>query len=162
MNFNIVLTAVGILTAVSAGLSIIISVADKVLNNYGICELDINDGEKKLSVTGGSTCEGLSENFRVQASGLMAGGADYLPPGTCQDTRSVKAGLAGNEAAFAAAGGALGKPHFARVMVRRGYAGSVEEVFERYLVDGRPGDGSASSRTVSVPSPTVWSASAGT
>ncbi|HPI14688.1 MAG TPA: PHP domain-containing protein [Spirochaetota bacterium] len=39
-----------------------------------------------------------------------------------------------------AAGGALGKPHFARVMVRRGYAGSVEEVFERYLVDGRPGD----------------------
>mgnify|MGYP005839035201 CR=1 FL=1 len=43
------------------------------------------------------------------------------------------------EVAAEAAGGALGKPHFARVMVRRGYA-SVEEVFERYLVNGRPGD----------------------
>ncbi|HSV95672.1 MAG TPA: PHP domain-containing protein [Spirochaetota bacterium] len=39
-----------------------------------------------------------------------------------------------------AAGGSLGKPHFARVMVRHGYARSVEEVFERYLVNGRPGD----------------------
>ncbi len=37
-------------------------------------------------------------------------------------------------------GGSLGKPHFARVMVRHGYARSVEEVFERYLVNGRPGD----------------------
>ncbi len=44
------------------------------------------------------------------------------------------------EVAAAAAGGALGKPHFARVMVRRGYANSVEEVFERYLVNGMPGD----------------------
>ena len=69
MNFNIVLTAVGILTAVSAGLSIIISVADKVLNNYGICELDINDGEKKLSVTGGSSL-----------LNLLAGEKIFIPP----------------------------------------------------------------------------------
>jgi predicted metal-dependent phosphoesterase TrpH len=39
-----------------------------------------------------------------------------------------------------ASGGSLGKPHFARVMVRHGYARSTEEVFERYLVGGRPGD----------------------
>ena len=65
MNFNIVLTAVGILTAVSAGLSIIISVADKVLNNYGICELDINDGEKKLSVTGGSSLLNLLAGEKI-------------------------------------------------------------------------------------------------
>jgi predicted metal-dependent phosphoesterase TrpH len=39
------------------------------------------------------------------------------------------------------AGGApIGKPHFARVMVRFGFAANVEEVFLNYLVDGKPGD----------------------
>ncbi len=38
------------------------------------------------------------------------------------------------------AGGSLGKPHFARVMVRHGYARSIEEIFDKYLVNGRPGD----------------------
>ena len=33
---------------------------------------------KAISVTGGVTFDELVENFRVQASGLMAGGADYL------------------------------------------------------------------------------------
>lgn len=55
MNFNTILLTVGILSAVSAGLSLIISLAEKVLNNYGTCELDINNGKKKLSVSGGSS-----------------------------------------------------------------------------------------------------------
>ncbi|MFY9820755.1 MAG: methionine synthase [Thermoanaerobaculia bacterium] len=59
---------------------------------------------KAISVTGGITFEGLIENFRVQALGLMAGGADYLLLETQQDTRNVKAGLIGIERAFAQTG----------------------------------------------------------
>ncbi len=59
---------------------------------------------KAISVTGGITFEGLIENFRVQALGLMAGGADYLLLETAQDTRNVKAGLIGIEQAFGQAG----------------------------------------------------------
>jgi 5-methyltetrahydrofolate--homocysteine methyltransferase len=59
---------------------------------------------KAISVTGGVGFEELAENFRIQALGLMAGGADYLLLETAQDTRNVKAGLLGVEAAFAEAG----------------------------------------------------------
>ncbi|MEO6193633.1 MAG: methionine synthase [Thermoanaerobaculia bacterium] len=59
---------------------------------------------KAISVTGGITFEGLVENFRVQALGLMAGGADYLLLETAQDTRNIKAGLIGIEQAFAQTG----------------------------------------------------------
>ena len=59
---------------------------------------------KAISVTGGITFEGLIENFRVQALGLIAGGADYLLLETQQDTRNVKAGLIGIERAFAQTG----------------------------------------------------------
>jgi 5-methyltetrahydrofolate--homocysteine methyltransferase len=59
---------------------------------------------KAISVTGGITFEGLIENFRVQALGLMAGGADYLLLETAQDTRNIKAGLIGIEQAFEQAG----------------------------------------------------------
>src|SRR5581483_28831 len=59
---------------------------------------------KAISVTGGVTFEGLCDHYRVQALGLMAGGADYLLLETAQDTRNVKAGLVGIDAAFAQAG----------------------------------------------------------
>ncbi len=59
---------------------------------------------KALSVTGGIGFWDLVEHYRVQALGLMAGGADYLLLETCQDTRNIKAGLAGLRRAFAAAG----------------------------------------------------------
>ena len=55
---------------------------------------------KAISVTGGVTFEQLRDDFRAQALGLMAGGADYLLLETCQDTRNVKAGLIGIERAF--------------------------------------------------------------
>jgi len=65
---------------------------------------DLGPTTRAISVTGGIGYEELADHFRIQALGLMAGGADYLLLETCQDTRNVKAGLAGIEAAFAAAG----------------------------------------------------------
>ncbi len=59
---------------------------------------------KAISVTGGVTFRALADHYRRQALGLMAGGADYLLLETCQDTRNVKAGLLGIEAAFESAG----------------------------------------------------------
>jgi 5-methyltetrahydrofolate--homocysteine methyltransferase len=59
---------------------------------------------KAISVTGGITFGELEEHFRVQALGLMAGGADYLLLETAQDTRNIKAGLIGIERAFGQAG----------------------------------------------------------
>ncbi len=59
---------------------------------------------KAISVTGGVTFPDLVGHFRVQALGLMAGGADYLLLETCQDTRNVKAGLIAIEEAFTRAG----------------------------------------------------------
>jgi 5-methyltetrahydrofolate--homocysteine methyltransferase len=59
---------------------------------------------RAISVTGNITFEELKENFRVQAQGLMAGGADYLLIETSQDTRNVKAALLATEEAFRAAG----------------------------------------------------------
>jgi 5-methyltetrahydrofolate--homocysteine methyltransferase len=59
---------------------------------------------KAISVTGGVTFEELQGHYRVQALGLMAGGADYLLIETCQDTRNIKAALLAVEQAFEAAG----------------------------------------------------------
>jgi len=59
---------------------------------------------KAISVTGGVTFEDLQEHYRVEALGLMAGGADYLLLETCQDTRNIKAGLLAIERAFEEAG----------------------------------------------------------
>ncbi len=59
---------------------------------------------KAISVTGGITFEELAEHFRVQALGLMAGGADYLLVETSQDTRNIKAALIGIEKGFAQSG----------------------------------------------------------
>ncbi len=37
------------------------------------------------------------------------------------------------------AGGAIGRPHVARVLVKYGYANNINEVFKKYLVKGKPG-----------------------
>src|SRR5687768_97719 len=62
---------------------------------------------KAISVTGGVTFEELRQHYRVQAAGLLAGGADYLLLETCQDTRNIKVGLLGIEQAFGDAGARL-------------------------------------------------------
>ncbi len=41
--------------------------------------------------------------------------------------------------AYTGAGGLIGRTHFARFLVERGYAKDVKSVFKRYLVKGKPG-----------------------
>lgn len=43
------------ITGIATVLAVLIIIAEKFLNNYGECEIDINDGEKKLTVDGGSS-----------------------------------------------------------------------------------------------------------
>ena len=54
---------------------------------------------KTLSVTGGITFDELVENFRVQALGLLRGGADILLLETVQDVLNLKAAQIGIEQA---------------------------------------------------------------
>ncbi len=50
-----ILTTVLSVTAISVGLSLIIIVAEYFFNNYGECEIDINNGDRVLKVEGGSS-----------------------------------------------------------------------------------------------------------
>jgi len=43
------------------------------------------------------------------------------------------------EVVRAAGGGSMGRPHVARVMVNHGYASNIKEIFQKYLVKGKPG-----------------------
>ena len=52
---------------------------------------------KAISVTGGITFDELRQNYYDQARALLDGGVDILLLETCNDTRSVKAGLLGIE-----------------------------------------------------------------
>ncbi|HSK69125.1 MAG TPA: 2Fe-2S iron-sulfur cluster binding domain-containing protein [Candidatus Limnocylindria bacterium] len=65
MDFAAILRTVGSLAAVAGALSLVISLAERVLNNYGTVELDINDGKKKLSVTGGASLLSTLANEKV-------------------------------------------------------------------------------------------------
>jgi 5-methyltetrahydrofolate--homocysteine methyltransferase len=62
---------------------------------------------KTISVTGGITWDELAEHYRVQAEGLIEGGADVLLLETSQDTLNVKAGLVGIDRAQVALGTAV-------------------------------------------------------
>ena len=50
-----ILTGTLSLTAVAGVLAVVISIAERYLNNYGEVKIDINDGSKELVVDGGST-----------------------------------------------------------------------------------------------------------
>ena len=50
---------------------------------------------KSISITGGVTFAELRDGYYQQSKGLMEGGADLLLLETCNDTRSVKAGIVG-------------------------------------------------------------------
>ena len=62
---------------------------------------------RAISVTGGISFTELRETFRVQARGLVRGGADYLLIETCQDTRNIKAAVLGCRDAFSDLGGEI-------------------------------------------------------
>lgn len=42
------------------------------------------------------------------------------------------------EIAAESGGGQIGRPHMARALVKKGYAASVQDAFDRYLADGKP------------------------
>ena len=65
MDYLAILRTVGSLAAISGVLSVIISVAERVLNNYGTVELDINSGNKKLQVKGGSSLLSTLANEKI-------------------------------------------------------------------------------------------------
>jgi len=44
-----------------------------------------------------------------------------------------------NEVMEAAGGGAIGRPHVARVMVKHGLGPNIKDIFKNYLVQGKPG-----------------------
>jgi 5-methyltetrahydrofolate--homocysteine methyltransferase len=56
---------------------------------------------KSLSVTGGISWEALADGFRLQALGLIRGGADFLVVETAQDTLNIKAAMEGIDRAAA-------------------------------------------------------------
>jgi 5-methyltetrahydrofolate--homocysteine methyltransferase len=59
---------------------------------------------KSISVTGGVTFDQMRDGYRVQAEGLIEGGADILILETVNDTLNCKAGLVGIEEAIAKLG----------------------------------------------------------
>ena len=50
---NNILMAVGVLTAISVGLAVLILIVDNTIGNYGECTIKINGGDKEIKVDGG-------------------------------------------------------------------------------------------------------------
>jgi predicted metal-dependent phosphoesterase TrpH len=60
-------------------------------------------------------------------------------PKIAEKLRSLGLDVDYEEVVAASGGGQVGRPHFARVLVQKGYVGSFEEAFEKYLRKGAPG-----------------------
>jgi predicted metal-dependent phosphoesterase TrpH len=60
-------------------------------------------------------------------------------PQIAENLRSLGLDITYEEVVAASGGGQVGRPHFARVLVQKGYVGSFEEAFEKYLGKGKPG-----------------------
>ena len=90
------------------GLTVALTVAERVLVNYGICKLDINDGDRELEVEGGqsllsalneskvfipSACGGRGSCGHCKAT-VLEGGGPVLPTETPFLTRAqIRAGV---------------------------------------------------------------------
>ncbi|HFC53057.1 MAG TPA: PHP domain-containing protein [Gammaproteobacteria bacterium] len=100
----------------------------------------------EISVTwGGGTIHILGLNIDPLHSGLQQGLAGLR---ALRDRRAREIGIrlekigvadAYEEARRLAGGGAVGRTHFARVLLERGRADSLPKVFKSYLVRGKPG-----------------------
>ncbi len=55
MGYEIILIAVGFVCGVSIVLAALLLLAERYLANYGVCAIDINDGDRTLEVEGGGT-----------------------------------------------------------------------------------------------------------
>ena len=107
-HFAVIRDSVITFGSLLVGLSVVLIVAEKLLINYGICEIDINSQEKVLEVDGGQTLlSALYENkvFIPSACGgqgscghckitVMEGGGPVLPTETPYlDRKEVRAGV---------------------------------------------------------------------
>lgn len=81
------------------------------------------------------TGEGEVEAFLAEAREGRASRARRM----VSALRTAGVAIETDEVEAEAAGGAIGRPHVARVMVRRGAVASVDEAFNLYLGRGRPG-----------------------
>ncbi len=60
-------------------------------------------------------------------------------PKIIQNLQSLGLNITYDEVVAASGGGQVGRPHFAKVLIRKGYVSSMQEAFERYLKKGAPG-----------------------
>lgn len=57
---------------------------------------------------------------------------------TCNNLRNLGFDVTMEEALAIAPSGLIGRAHFARILMEKGYVGSVKEGFDKYLANGRP------------------------
>ena len=57
---------------------------------------------------------------------------------TCEKIRACGFDITEKDAEAQAGGSVIGRAHFARAMVKKGYVGSVKEAFDKYLGSGKP------------------------
>ena len=57
---------------------------------------------------------------------------------TCENLQKLGFDVTMEEALKIAPSGLIGRAHFARILMEKGYVGSVKEGFEKYLANGRP------------------------
>ena len=60
-------------------------------------------------------------------------------PKIAQNLRSLGLDVTYEEVVEASGGGQVGRPHFAKVLIEKGYVKSFEEAFQKYLKKGAPG-----------------------
>jgi hypothetical protein len=60
-------------------------------------------------------------------------------PKIIQNLQSLGLKITYDEVVAASGGGQVGRPHFAKVLIQKGYVSSTQEAFERYLKKGAPG-----------------------
>ena len=80
------------------------------------------------------THEGLRQEVR-----RLAEHRDARAYRIIEDLKKHDIDLSIDEVMAAAGGGVIGRPHIARVMVNHGYASTIKEIFQSYLVKGKPG-----------------------
>lgn len=73
------------------------------------------------------------------ALGALQDGRQERNHGMVERLATLGYPLSYDEVAEEAGGTGIGRPHFAAVLVRKGYATSVQDAFDRFLAAGRPG-----------------------
>ncbi len=78
---NELLLPVAVLSALFIGLSAMLIVAERVLINYGICAIDINEGEEEIEVEGGDTLLSVLYDHEIYIPSACGG------KGTCGECK---------------------------------------------------------------------------